>query len=270
MPEFLYRRGVQSPHDDALELRGAPSHTFKFYRTELTLGSLVFPRYYLWPYPREVLTDILNMGCHPINGFRGTAWVRDISDWYEVISEFTFQTISWRDYSRITSLSDSWAGPVVMKTREKSFKEQWSTSMFAKDPTAAREVFANIVSKGIDPEDIFVREFVPLVSTSEVIEGTCPESEEYRFFILHDKVLCASSYWPNSELDPVNVPPDFIRSVIEKIREGGPSDLKFYVLDIAKTAKGSWVVVEINDGCSSGLCNIDPKTFYSRILELES
>lgn len=204
------------------------------------------------------------MGCVPINGFRGTSWLRDISEWYEVVKDYTFPTIPWTDYVRRPR---DWDCPVVLKTREKSFKEQWSTSMFAETTDDARDVFTSIISKGIDPEDVFVRKFVPLASMGEHIPGACPVSEEYRFFVLDNMVLDVSSYWPEQESDPREVPLDFLDSVTNKIRGGGPSDLRFYVLDVARTTNGGWVLVEINDGCSAGLCQIDPKRFYARLQE---
>lgn len=228
----------------------------------------MIPRYFLWPYPSEVLTDIQNMGANPINGFRATSWLRDISAWTENVLEFTFPTIPWDNYHReMTWGKESWDFPVVMKTREKSFKEQWSTSMYAASFSDAKTVFANIVSKGIDPEDIFVRKFEKLMPESETFEGMCPQSEEYRFFVLDGEVLQASSYWPDSNAKVSDVPKEFVSSIIGAIRDRGPTDLRFYVLDIALREDGTPVLVEVNDGCTSGLCNINPREFYTSLQE---
>ena len=39
----------------------------------------------------------------------------------------------------------------------------------------------------------------------------------------------------------------------------------FYVVDIAKTQSGEWIVIELNDGQMSGLSCNDPKLLYSRL-----
>ena len=44
---------------------------------------------------------------------------------------------------------------------------------------------------------------------------------------------------------------------------------RFFSMDIAETAAGGWIVMEVGDGQVSGLPeSIDPMTFYSRLVEL--
>jgi len=38
--------------------------------------------------------------------------------------------------------------------------------------------------------------------------------------------------------------------------------VNFYVLDIAQTAFGNWILIEINDGQMSGLSENDPDRLY--------
>lgn len=39
----------------------------------------------------------------------------------------------------------------------------------------------------------------------------------------------------------------------------------FFVLDVAETATGDWIVIEINDGQMSGLSLCDPHELYSNL-----
>ena len=43
-------------------------------------------------------------------------------------------------------------------------------------------------------------------------------------------------------------PRDFLEEVIEKVGK----NINFYAVDIAETAEGKWIVVELNDGMMSG------------------
>lgn len=43
--------------------------------------------------------------------------------------------------------------------------------------------------------------------------------------------------------------------------------VSFVVVDVAETAKGEWIVIELNDGQMSGLSCIPPKRFYQRLKE---
>ena len=39
----------------------------------------------------------------------------------------------------------------------------------------------------------------------------------------------------------------------------------FFVMDIARTAEGKWIIIELNDGQQSGLSNVDPEELYSNL-----
>lgn len=41
----------------------------------------------------------------------------------------------------------------------------------------------------------------------------------------------------------------------------------FYVVDIAETKFGEWIVIELNDGQMSGLSDIDAAWFYNALYE---
>lgn len=41
--------------------------------------------------------------------------------------------------------------------------------------------------------------------------------------------------------------------------------VNFFVLDVAETQDGSWIVIEINDAQMSGLCGCDPHELYSNL-----
>ena len=39
----------------------------------------------------------------------------------------------------------------------------------------------------------------------------------------------------------------------------------FFVLDVAETASGEWIVVEVNDAQMSGLSGVDPAKLYANM-----
>jgi hypothetical protein len=48
----------------------------------------------------------------------------------------------------------------------------------------------------------------------------------------------------------------------EAARRVAASGPRFFVLDLAQTIAGSWIVVEVNDGQMSGLSGCDADTLY--------
>lgn len=68
------------------------------------------------------------------------------------------------------------------------------------------------------------------------------------------------------KLDPSEVPEKFLNDIIEKIQGTQVSEPPtFYVIDVAKTAENNWILIELNDGCMSGLSMNDPDILYSNL-----
>jgi hypothetical protein len=73
-------------------------------------------------------------------------------------------------------------------------------------------------------------------------------------------------------INPDEVPKDLLNKIINKIQNTEicePPD--FYVIDMAKTSSGEWILIELNDGSMSGLSENDPDIIYSNLKkELEN
>jgi len=52
-----------------------------------------------------------------------------------------------------------------------------------------------------------------------------------------------------------------LQEVIDKVS----SFVRFFVIDVARTAEGKWIVVELNDGQQSGLSAIKPDDLYKNL-----
>jgi hypothetical protein len=84
---------------------------------------------------------------------------------------------------------------------------------------------------------------------------------------LDGQVLASGFYWSGyqddieQEMDPGAVPEDFLRAVICRVEE----HIRFWVLDVARTEAGDWIVVELNDAQMSGLSAIEPEALYKAL-----
>ena len=63
--------------------------------------------------------------------------------------------------------------------------------------------------------------------------------------------------------DPNNIPESFLEGILDAIGD----EIRFYVVDVARTKKGNWMVVELNDGLMSGLSMCDPEEMYGNLLK---
>ena len=94
-----------------------------------------------------------------------------------------------------------------------------------------------------------------------------PISKEFRFFVAFGKVLCGAFYWSNSVEDidekpnVSEVPESFLQKVLDAVGD----KINFYVVDVAETESGDWIVIELNDGGQSGLSENDPDVLYAAL-----
>jgi len=233
-------------------------------RTHVRPGELVIPRYSALPENRELCLDIVELGAVPINTYRQHCYVADVRNWYYDLADITPRT--WFALDQIPANG----GPFILKGATNSRKFLWDSHMFAKDKRAAGEVFMRLAQDShIGVQPIYVRQYVPLHNLTTGLNGL-PVSEEYRFMVLDGQVVASGFYWTShvDELDRTYssdaVPLEFIQKVIDRVSR----HIRFWVFDVARTAGGGWMVIELNDGAQSGLSEIDPRAFYERLAKM--
>ena len=244
---------------DPGELKAVQSHT-SWVTGESVLdvqtGDLVIARHTMWPWPKRVDRDIRRLGGTPLNGLRPYMYADDPASWSYDLGDLTPRT-----YNDFSSLPE---GAFILKGK-KADKSSWNL-MFAKDRQAARELFVRLnADPRFEGQDIVAREYIPLERLSW--DGkSCPVSLEYRVFVLDGVVVSKGFYWIADDLDtpppPADIiPDDFLNEAIRRI----DGKIRWHTLDVARTADGRWIVIEISDGQRAGLSENDPTTLYQNM-----
>lgn len=230
----------------------------------LPKDTIIIPRYSCLPYFKELEEDVNFFGCKLINSFRQHLYVADMKNYYEDLYEITPKT-----YFRLEDVPRT-GGPFIVKGATNSKKFLWNTRCFCKNINEVVETYRALSDDSlIGQQDIYIREYVPLVKLSEGL-NELPISEEYRFFVAYKKVISSAFYWA-SHIDDLNeipnsncVPKEFIQKIIDLVDD----KINFYVIDIARTINNEWIVIELNDGQQSGLSLNDPHTFYKNLKDI--
>jgi len=227
-------------------------------RTHILPRQLVIPRYTSLPFGKELELDIKTLGAELINTFRQHCYVAEMRNWYQ-----DFEDITPKTWFRLQDIMTH-PGPFVLKGSTNSKKFSWNTHMFAKDHASAGDVYMRLLDDGLTgTQEIVIREFVKLRNYGTMPSGI-PISHEFRCFFYKDQLLSKAYYWSNEDITPEdNIPKAFIEDVARR----GKDNINFWVADLAQTEDGSWIVVELNDGCMSGLSRNDPDVLYSRLKE---
>lgn len=117
----------------------------------------------------------------------------------------------------------------------------------------------------ISTQKIVYRKYEKLITYEIGINGL-PFTEEYRCFCFKGEILTYGYYWtiadkPRNKSDLSKNGYDFACIVAKEASKFA----NFYVIDIAQKEDGSWILVEINSGCMSGLSDVDPEELYSNL-----
>lgn len=236
-------------------------------RANVRANTLVIPRYSALPYYEEFEKDIQLENATLINSWREHCYVADLRNWYYDLGDYTPRTWFYMD-----QLPDK--GPFFLKGQTNSRKHSWNTHAYAETKSDAMRVFGLLSADSyIGSQQIYARQFVPLRKLCDGLQGL-PISEEYRFFVLDGVIVSGGFYWSNHTehitqelgiaVSPDVVPRDFLSKVINIVAP----NIRFFVIDVARTAEGEWIVVEVNDGQQSGLSDNDPHVLYGNMAKL--
>jgi len=236
--------------------------------SDINENDFVIPRYSLYPFPKDQEREVLNIGAKLINSYSQHLFVADLQNYVESLKDLTPKT-----WNRLQDLPDNTS--FVLKGETNSKKSNWNKNMFASNKQEAGEVYSRLCDDAlIGQQKIYIREYVPLITYFTGIGGV-PITKEFRFFIAYGQVISGAYYWQNyaEEFDVIpsinEVPKEFLQKVINRIGD----KINFYVIDVAQTQSGEWIVIELNDGCQSGLSCNDPEVLYSslaRVLKLQN
>lgn len=264
-PVVLMRASLAEDEELAVARKYLPVYET---RGKIPANSLVVGRYSVLPYYRELEEDLKVNGSRLINSYNQHSYVADMKQWYADLKDMTprtwFSLEAFKSAHYFSSPGQAW----VLKGQTNSKKHQWNTHMFAPTTADVTAVYQRLSEDGvIGDQDIYIREYVNLRTFGEGIRGL-PISEEYRFFVLDGHVVGSGWYWSQfpevakeNHLGPWLVDQTFLRAAIDAVGHS----IRFFVIDVARKADGNWTVIELNDGCMSGLSDVDPTVLYSNL-----
>lgn len=257
-PVIVYRNDIDWKHEAAAAKKYFTCHHS---RVLVKPNDLVIPRFSALPFFKEQEEDYKLLGAKMINSYQDHIYIADIQNWHYDLYEYTPRT-----FYRLEDIPSD-AGPFVLKGETNSKKFQWDKMMYAKDKSEAIRIAGLLMNDSLlQYQKIVAREYIPL-ETFKIGIGGLPITREYRFFVYKDRILSGGYYWSShvDELDfkpdPDEVPREFLNEVIDIVKD----KTNFYVIDVAKTQDGQWIVIELNDGSMSGLSENDPEVLYSNL-----
>ncbi len=181
-----------------------------------------------------------------------------IEKWYPILQEKTPFTKVYEELPDVTEILNDFSLPVFIKGNRQTNRHKRSQCIIE---NAVQ--YLNLQKEWKrDPilswQKVAVREFIPLqIIDSESFPDQVPISYEFRFFYFEGKCMAYGPYWnigqryalPETELSKVLKLTDW---AAEKL------GVSFPAIDVAKTAEGEWIIIEVNDAQESGYVGVNP------------
>jgi len=229
-------------------------------------NDLVIGRFSLQPFYDLVAAEIEGKGAQLLVSYADYYFISHLLQWSGLLAGLTPR--SW-DVEQIAEIPELPHGYFI-KGETNSLKHEWQSSYTA-DQDAILALVNNLRAQPLlAAQTMVVREFVPL-QTYFLTAAGLPITEEYRFFILDGQVISGGFYWQSYlpairaagfEPDFHCVPSDFLAEVARRLEF-----LRFFVVDVAITAAGEPLVIEINDPGMSGLGGNDAERLYAALAQ---
>lgn len=263
-PYFLYPYSieVESPGEleVATEVFGKRVTT---HPSSIPAGSLVVPRFRMIPFGRELQDEVESRGSTLVNTYHQHRKIADIFSYCDRLAGHTPECFKIEDIPRLPE------GEYFVKGETNSMKNDWFGSAFAPSRRAVLDVVSRLSTSLLAAgQTLVVRPFQKYRQIGEGVDGR-PIFHERRVFVYRGQVLSQAFYWssyPEFKVDALDESKyqSTLTEVLPIVNEIAP----FLVVDLAEYPDGSWGVVELNDGCMSGLSDNDPHVLWSNFVKV--
>jgi hypothetical protein len=256
---ILYRENADT-YEEALSVKEIFADNYYLYRSDIPKHTITVGRYSVLPFYEELCKELKRRNSFLINSLAQHNFIANM-EYVDIIKEYTPKTyFEWHGLPE---------GQYVVKGLTNSRKHQWKHQMFAPTKSEIPKVVARLMDDSlVRDQGITVREYIPL-KQFDIGINDLPITNEWRVFVCYGKMVDYGYYWANfPEHKPYDTLPkealDLLNIVIEKLK----SYANFFVLDLAETKDGKWIVIEMNDGQMSGLSMIEPISFYTNLKKI--
>lgn len=260
-PYYFYsdsQIGVLEPDelDAAREVFGTHMGTMV---SQIPAGSLVVPRFRAIPFGPELDKEVQLLGSHLVNSYSQHRNIADLFTWVHLLDGLTAKAYSIEDIPKLPE------GEYFVKGETNSIKNKWFDSAYAETKHDLLRVVNNVLSDTyVGSQRIVIRPFQHFRLLGKAVDSR-PIFHERRVFVLDGEILSEGFYWSNhveySGVQPLDFT-KYMTALMDAI-DRTKHLARFYVIDMAEYPDGSWAVVELNDGCMSGLSDNDPKTLWA-------
>lgn len=188
--------------------------------------------------------------------------------WYPLIEDLTPKSVVYEALPTTRDIERDFNWPIFVKGERQTNKHKKTLSIIENT-----NQFEELLSSWKDNtmlhwQKMVCREFVPLQLVETSSMDRLPSSYEFRLFYWKQQLAGIGKYWYEC-LDYQLTASERAKAVAVGDEVAKRLSVCFLVVDVAKTAVGNWIVIEVNDGQESGYAGVNPNLLWSTILAIE-
>lgn len=191
-----------------------------------------------------------------------------IERWYPILKEKTPVTKIYDKLPPVDELQENFTFPVFIKGNRQTNRHKKSQCII--EDAASYEKLCDewAGDKVLSWQKVAIREYVHLMTIDDTsYPDMVPISYEFRFFYFKGKCVAYGSYWYMGKQYDLS---ENELSEVLKLTNWAAERLAvtFPAIDVAKTARGEWIIIEVNDAQESGFVGVNPITLWNRIMNM--
>lgn len=190
-----------------------------------------------------------------------------IEKWYPSLKEKTPFTIVYDELPPIDELLKDFSFPVFIKGNRQTNRHKKSQCIIEDAEAYERLCLEWEKDPVLHWQKVAVREYVPLLTVDDVsFPDQVPISYEFRFFYFEGKCMGYGPYWYMGHT--YTMLPEDIAPALE-LADWAAERLmvSFPAIDLAKTASGEWIIIEVNDAQESGFVGLNPIPLWKNTID---
>lgn len=225
--------------------------------SEIPSGSIVIPRFRAIPFGLELQQEVEAHGSLLINTYHQHRNIANIFAWSHLLDGITPKSYAVADVPNLPE------GKYFVKGETNSLKNQGPSSVFADNKREVIElVHTYLNDMYLGNQEVAIRPRQNYRKLGETVTGL-PVFHERRIFVHNGTPIVDGFYWSTwGDGSSIKYSRNEFMKTLEETLSRVSHLAEFFVIDMAEYPDGSWGVVELNDGCMSGLSGIDPNHLW--------
>ncbi len=190
-----------------------------------------------------------------------------IEGWYPALKEKTPFTKMYDVLPPVEEILKDFSFPIFIKGNRQTNRHKKSQCIIEDKEAYERLRTEWDCDSILSWQRVAVRDYVPLKAIdSTSYPDMVPISYEFRFFYFEGKCMAYGPYWymgNRYSLDERDL------AEVLKLTDWAAEKLAvtFPSIDIAKTASGEWIIIEVNDAQESGFVGVNPISLWNNTIE---